>query len=123
MEKSFEPPTVVRRVFAALLLAGVIASLVAEPTLRGALWAILFCPVAILMAISPKSLRDGRSKAWEGRHPILLGGLMAAYTGLGCYLFLSYFLHDRLSIKIAIAFGLAYGLLIGVLGRRRHRAG
>jgi hypothetical protein len=113
----------VRRVFAVLLAVAWIASFIAEPSLRGGLWILVVCPVAALIAISPKSLRDDRSNVWEDRHLVLLSSLMAVYTGLGCYLFLSYVLRDRLSIEIAIAFGIAYGVLIGVLGRRRHRAG
>jgi hypothetical protein len=123
VEKSFDPPIIVRRVFAALLGVGWIVSFIVDPSLKGALWVIAICPVAALVAISPKSLRDGRSKAWEDRYPILWSIFMTAYAGLTSYLILSWFVADRLSIKIAIPFALVYGVSLVLIGRWRQRVG
>ncbi|WP_133978502.1 hypothetical protein [Kribbella voronezhensis] len=120
VEKTFEPPKVVRWGTAAVLGLGWIGTFIAEPSLRNALWCLLFCPLAVLMAVSPRYLRDGRSLDWENRHPILLSAYMSAWVGLGGYLFLSTRLDDRLSIELAVPAGLAYGVLVGVLGRRRR---
>jgi hypothetical protein len=120
VEKSFDPPVLVQRVFAVLIAVAWIASFIAEPSLHGALWILAVCPMAALMAFSPKSFGEDRSKAWEDRHPILLSVFMAVYTGLVTYLILSWFLADRLSIKIAIPVGLVYGVLLAVIPRRRR---
>jgi hypothetical protein len=120
VEKTFEPPLPVRRVFAGIIGVYWIGAFVVHPSLRAALVCLFFCPVAVGMARTPSSLRDGRSAAWEDRHPVLLSVIMAVYAGLGAYLLMSTRLDERLSIELAVPAGLAYGVLLGLVGRRRR---
>ena len=121
MEKSFDPPVLVQRVFAGLIGVAFVVRLIVEPNLRNALWLLTICTLSAVTVISPKGVRDGRLTAWERRHPIWVGAGAAVFGGLVAFLGFSMFLDDRLSAAISVVLGLIYG---GVAGyRASHRVG
>ncbi len=123
MEKTFDPPILVQRIFSGVVLVAVVVRLIVEPSLRNALWVVALCPLLVTAVLQPKGLRDGRSRAWEQRHPVIFGLGAALFTGIGAYLFLSWLFDGWWSVVVAVVLGLAYGVLVVVVGRRRYRAG
>jgi hypothetical protein len=123
VEKTFTPPLLVRRIFAAVAVVAVVVRLIVEPSLRNTLWVVALCPLFVAVVVQPKGLRDGRSRAWEQRHPVFLGAGAALFSGIATYLFLSWLFDGWWSVVIAVVLGLAYGVSVVVLGRRRYRAG
>ncbi|MEU0096355.1 hypothetical protein [Kribbella sp. NPDC006257] len=121
--KLSQPPGRVRRTFAAVAAVLFAVRLIVEPSVRNALWALILCPILVAIAVQPKGLHDGRSWAWQQRHPVLLGLAAASFAGIFAYLLLPMSLDAWLSVAISAALGVAYGLLVVVLGRRRYRAG
>lgn len=107
VEKSFDPPILVQRIFAGVTVVAFVARLIVEPGLRSALWAIAVCPLLVFVVIQPKAVRDGRLDAWDRRHPVVLASIMAVFAGIGVYLLFSLFLDDRLSVAIAVVLGIA----------------
>ena len=123
VEKTFTPPALVQRIFAGVTVATVVVRLIVEPSVRNALWVVALCPLLVAVVVQPKGLRDGRSQAWEQRHPVIFGAGAASFTGIGAYLFLSWLFDGWWGVVIAVVLGLAYGVLVVVVGRRRYRAG
>jgi small-conductance mechanosensitive channel len=108
VEKSFDPPILVQRIFAGAAVAAFVVRLIVEPGLRNALWAVALCPLFVFVVVRPKAVRDGRLDAWDRRHPVVLAGVMAVFAAIAAYLLFSLFLSDRLSVAIAVVLGIAY---------------
>ncbi|QNE20705.1 hypothetical protein F1D05_25815 [Kribbella qitaiheensis] len=119
VEKTFDPPVLVQRIFAGVCGIALIVRLVVEPSLRNALWVIALCPMWAFVAISPKAGRDRRHSAWERCHPVLGGGIAAMFGGIAAYLLFSLLLDGWLSVAIAVVLGLAFGVLIGYRASKR----
>jgi hypothetical protein len=123
VEKTFQPPILVQRIFAGVVALAFAGRLIVEPSLRNALWFLTIGVLSIVNVLRPPGVRDGRLAAWERRHGSLVGAGAAVFAGIFAYLLLSLFLGAWQSVAFSAVLGVAYGVLVVFLGRRRQRVG
>jgi hypothetical protein len=120
VEKTFQPPILVQRIFAGVIAVGFAGRLIVEPSLRNALWFLTVGVLSIVNVIRPPGVRDGRLTAWGRRHVNLVGAGAAVFAGIFAYLLLSLFLGAWQSVAVSGVVGVAYGVLVVFLGRRQR---
>jgi hypothetical protein len=120
VEKTFQPPILVQRIFAGVIAVGFAGRLIVEPSLRNALWFLTVGVLSIVNVIRPPGVRDGRLTAWERRHVNLVGAGAAVFAGIFAHLLLSLFLGAWQSVAVSGVVGVAYGVLVVFLGRRQR---
>lgn len=118
IERTFDPPPLVRRAFQVLIPAAWVAKAITTHRLEDVLTAVFFVALMLPAGIAPKALH-ARLTAWERDRPFVSDVLSLLLMTCATFLILRWFLDRTPSAVIAIAAGLV-GVVAGRLRRRRR---